>query len=186
LKVKHDLSDLEGCIHWCMKNEARCKEIAKNGLDFATSILRKDFIKTYFQKLLWSLSDYQDPVKITTPIPSPSPSPLPVPTPMRIPTPTPTPKPPIPTRKLSKSLTPCKSRCRRPTQPRSKKVRKRAEPKTKTCKESHVIKPTNNRCVKKCVDGYTRRLKDFKCVKECADGYTRRLEDFKCIKNKKQ
>ena len=202
LKVKNDLSDLDGCIHWCMKNEARCKEIAKNGLDFAMSILRKDFIKTYFQKVLWSLSDYQDPPQIATP----SPSPIPVPTPMRIPTPTPTPKPPVPIRKLSKSPAPAK---------KVNKTMKHKTSKTKTCKDGQEIKPSNNRCVKKCVDGYTRRLEDFKCVKnkntsshktakpktckegqeikpsnnrcvkKCVDGYTRRLEDFKCVKNKK-
>jgi hypothetical protein len=208
LKVKSDLSDLEGCIHWCMKNEARCKEIAKNGLDVAMSILQKDFIKTYVQKVLWSLSDYQEPAKVATP----SPSPIRVPTPTRIPTPTPTPKPPIPVRKLSKSTSPFKSRVR------AKKVSKTPQhktAKTKACKEGQEIKPSNNRCVKKCADGYTRRLEDFKCVKikntsthktgkpkkckegqeikpsnnrcvkKCADGYTRRLEDFKCVKNKK-
>jgi hypothetical protein len=202
LKVKNDLSDLEGCIHWCMKNESRCKEISKNGLDFATSILHKEFIKTYFQKVLWSLSDYQDPPKIATP----SPSPIPVPTPTRIPTPTPTPKPPVPIRKLSKSRAPAK---------KVSKTMKHKTTKTKTCKEGQEIKPTNNRCVKKCADGYTRTLEDFKCVKikntsthktvkpkkckegqeikpsnnrcvkKCPDGYTRRLEDFKCVKNKK-
>ena len=185
LKVKNDLSDLDNCIRWCMKNEARCKEIAKNGLDFAMSILRKDFIKTYVQKVLWSLSDYQDAAKVATPspspirvptptriptptptpspirIPTPSPSPIRVPTPTRIPTPSPTPNPPIPIRKLSNS------------KPHSKKVRKTTASKPTTpnptklkkCKEGQEIKPSNNRCVKKCADGYTRKQKDFKCVK---------------------
>jgi len=62
--VRPDLSDLESCIEWCMDNDSKCKEIAKNGLDFAISVFKKDFIKSYFQKLLWSLSDYQN---ISTP-----------------------------------------------------------------------------------------------------------------------
>ena len=60
LPIKSDLSDLESCIEWCIKNDDKCKLIAKNGLDFAISVLKKDYIKSYFQKVLWSLSDYQD------------------------------------------------------------------------------------------------------------------------------
>jgi len=58
LKIKHDLSDLESKIEWCLKNDAKCKEVAKNGLEFAMSVLQKDFMKTYFQKILWSVSNY--------------------------------------------------------------------------------------------------------------------------------
>lgn len=60
LPIKPDLSDLENCIEWCIKNDDKCKLIAKAGLDFAISVLKKEYIKSYFQKVLWSLSDYQD------------------------------------------------------------------------------------------------------------------------------
>jgi hypothetical protein len=56
--VKPDLSDLESAIEWCMKNDKKCKQIAQNGLNFAISVLKKEFIQSYVQKMLWSLSDY--------------------------------------------------------------------------------------------------------------------------------
>ena len=163
LKVKSDLSDLDNCIRWCMKHETKCKEIAKNGLDFAMSILSKEFIKTYFQKVLWSLSDYQDPPKVATPMPTPSPSPIRPPTPTRMPTPTPTPSPHIPVRKLSNS----NSRTKGVNKTSKNKTVKPKPTKPKKCKEDQVMNPNTKRCVKKCADGYTRD------------------EGFKCIKNKK-
>ena len=66
IEIKQDLSDLKERLDWCIKNDTKCKEIAQNGLNFAISILRKDFLKSYFQKILWSLSDYQQPTKKAT------------------------------------------------------------------------------------------------------------------------
>ena len=59
VKIKADLSDLKNRIEWCMKNDEKCKKIAQNGLDFAISVLNKEFIKSYVQTILWSLSDYE-------------------------------------------------------------------------------------------------------------------------------
>lgn len=50
IQIKPDLSDLESAIEWCMDNDDKCEQIAQNGLDFAISVLQKEFIKSYFQK----------------------------------------------------------------------------------------------------------------------------------------
>ena len=60
LPIKPDLSDLETKIKWCIKNDDKCKIIAQNGFDFAKRVLVKDFIQSYIQKMVWSLSDYTD------------------------------------------------------------------------------------------------------------------------------
>ena len=60
IEIDADLSNLEETIIWCLDNDETCKKIAKNGLDFAIDVLQKPFIKSYVQKILWSLSKYQD------------------------------------------------------------------------------------------------------------------------------
>ena len=60
IEIDADLSNLEETIVWCLDNDEKCKKIAKNGLDFAIDVLQKPFIKSYVQKILWSLSKYQD------------------------------------------------------------------------------------------------------------------------------
>jgi hypothetical protein len=55
--VKADLSDLLDVIRWCKKNDDKCQEIAKNGMQFARSILSKKNIQSYLQNMLWSLSE---------------------------------------------------------------------------------------------------------------------------------
>lgn len=54
--VKADLSDLLGVIQWCKKNDAKCREIAKVGMEFARSVLNEAYIKGYFKQLLWTVS----------------------------------------------------------------------------------------------------------------------------------
>ena len=61
--VKADLSDLLDVIRWCKNNDEKCQEIAKNGMEFARSILSKKNIQTYLQNALWSLTEHR-PVKI--------------------------------------------------------------------------------------------------------------------------
>jgi hypothetical protein len=60
IPIKPDLSDLEKKINWCLENDDKCKIISRKGLEFSMNILNGDFIKSYFQKILWELSPYQD------------------------------------------------------------------------------------------------------------------------------
>lgn len=57
--VKADLSDLLDVIRWCKKNDEKCQEIARNGMEFARSILSKKNIQSYLQNALWSLSEHR-------------------------------------------------------------------------------------------------------------------------------
>jgi hypothetical protein len=59
IPVKADLSDLLDVIRWCKKNDDKCREIAKNGMEFARSILSKKYIQSYLQNELWSLSEHR-------------------------------------------------------------------------------------------------------------------------------
>ena len=54
--VKDDLSDLEKQINWCIKNDDKCTNIAKNGLDFYNTYLSKEGTYKYFYDLLTNLS----------------------------------------------------------------------------------------------------------------------------------
>ena len=63
IPVKADLSDLLDVIRWCKKNDEKCQEIARNGMEFARSILSKKNIQSYLQNALWSLSEHRQ-VKI--------------------------------------------------------------------------------------------------------------------------
>jgi len=56
IPVKADLSDLLDVIRWCKTNDDKCQEIARNGMEFAKSILSKKYIQSYIQNALWSLS----------------------------------------------------------------------------------------------------------------------------------
>ena len=60
IPIKHDLSDLEKKMNWCLENDDKCKIISRKGLEFSINVLNGDFIKSYFQKILWELSPYQD------------------------------------------------------------------------------------------------------------------------------
>jgi hypothetical protein len=57
IPIKEDLSDLLHVINWCKNNDDECKKIAQNGMDFARSVLNRDFIQKYMQSILWSLCD---------------------------------------------------------------------------------------------------------------------------------
>lgn len=60
IPIKRDLSDLEKKINWCLENDDKCKMISRKGLEFSINVLNGDFIKSYFQKILWEISPYQD------------------------------------------------------------------------------------------------------------------------------
>lgn len=57
IPVKADLSDLLDVIRWCKKNDEKCREVARNGMEFARSILSKKYIQSYLQNAMWSLSE---------------------------------------------------------------------------------------------------------------------------------
>lgn len=54
--VKADLSDLLGVIEWCKKNDDVCKRIANTGMEFAKSVLNKEYIRNYFKQILWTVA----------------------------------------------------------------------------------------------------------------------------------
>jgi len=67
--VKADLSDLLGVIQWCKKNDAKCREIAKAGMEFAKSVLSEAYIKGYIKQLLWTASGAPKPKPVQVPVP---------------------------------------------------------------------------------------------------------------------
>jgi hypothetical protein len=50
--VKDDLSDLIDQINWCVKNDAKCKKIASNGVEFYNKYLTKDGLFNYIEQQL--------------------------------------------------------------------------------------------------------------------------------------
>lgn len=56
IEIKSDLSNLKSKLEWCKKNDTKCKEIAKNGYEFAKQILSKDYIEESISKLLWKVA----------------------------------------------------------------------------------------------------------------------------------
>lgn len=55
ISVKADLTNLIKKIKFCKANDDKCKEIAKNGMEFAKKALEPNFVKTAFQKILWAV-----------------------------------------------------------------------------------------------------------------------------------
>jgi len=53
ISVKSDLSDLDDVLEWCKNNDKKCQKIAKEGLSFATKVLTKEYLRDYFQRLLY-------------------------------------------------------------------------------------------------------------------------------------
>jgi hypothetical protein len=61
IPIKEDLSDLLHVINWCKNNDDECRKIAQNGLEFARSVLTREFIQNYMQSILWTLSPNIEP-----------------------------------------------------------------------------------------------------------------------------
>ena len=57
--IKSDLSDLENQIEWCIKNDDKCKKIAKNGLEFYEKYLSYNGTYSYFYNLISKLGSYR-------------------------------------------------------------------------------------------------------------------------------
>jgi hypothetical protein len=73
--VKSDLSNLHSCIKWCLKQDGKCEEIAKNGRELASSVLQKEYMKNHFQNIFWFFSNYRTPIRDKNPS-QPFPPPL--------------------------------------------------------------------------------------------------------------
>ncbi len=58
--VKSDLSDLVQIIKWCIKNDKKCEEIAKNATLFFNKYLTKDGILKYMKYILTNISKNRD------------------------------------------------------------------------------------------------------------------------------
>ena len=63
--VLSNLNDLEKQINWCIKSEDKCKQIAKNALDFYHKYLSKEGTYEYFHNLLNNLSTIRREPMIT-------------------------------------------------------------------------------------------------------------------------
>ena len=49
--INEDLSNLQDKLKWCIKNDEKCKNIAKGGMDFYEKYLTKEATFNYFNKL---------------------------------------------------------------------------------------------------------------------------------------
>jgi len=55
ISIKSDLSDINEVLEWCLKNDSKCKKIAEQGLKFATKVLTREFLQSYFSAMLNSI-----------------------------------------------------------------------------------------------------------------------------------
>jgi hypothetical protein len=55
ITIKSDLSDINEVLEWCLKNDSKCKKIAEQGLKFATKVLTREFLQSYFGAMLNSI-----------------------------------------------------------------------------------------------------------------------------------
>lgn len=56
IPIKEDLSDLIEKIKWCNENDAKCKQIVKNSLEFFEKYLSKNGIYDYVQQLMYQIT----------------------------------------------------------------------------------------------------------------------------------
>tara|TARA_B100001175_G_C19505224_1_gene640454 strand:- start:309 stop:2726 length:2418 start_codon:yes stop_codon:yes gene_type:complete len=67
ISIKSDLSDLIDKIKWCIKNDKKCKNIAKNAMDFYKKYLTKEGIFNYLQTLFINIHNninFKNPLDI--------------------------------------------------------------------------------------------------------------------------
>lgn len=63
--INHDLSNLKEKLQWCMKNDDKCENIAKNALKFYNSYLSTDATFKFFHQTLTNLSSLRrKPIQI--------------------------------------------------------------------------------------------------------------------------
>lgn len=59
------LDDIYAKIKWCKENDEKCRQIAKNALQFAETFLDKNGILDYLQKLLWDIYAFSGKISFT-------------------------------------------------------------------------------------------------------------------------
>lgn len=57
IRVKHDLSDLERTIQWCLSHDAVCEKIKNNAMAFYNTHFTKEFVYDYMADLCNSISN---------------------------------------------------------------------------------------------------------------------------------
>lgn len=57
--VKHDLSDLEETIRWCLEHDDICSQIAQNGIRFFEKYFTRAFVYSYMSDVLNGISETQ-------------------------------------------------------------------------------------------------------------------------------
>jgi hypothetical protein len=60
--VKHDLSDLEEIMQWCLDHDEQCKQIAENGRAFYKQYFTKDFVFDYLSDVFNKTSSIIGPL----------------------------------------------------------------------------------------------------------------------------
>ena len=58
IPVRSDLSDLEKQILWCRSHDAECQRIAQQGRQLALQASSREFIETFFAKVMFSVSPH--------------------------------------------------------------------------------------------------------------------------------
>ena len=56
ISIEHDLRDLNDVIQWCLANDAACKKISENAMDFYNSHFTQDFVYDYVSDMCNSIS----------------------------------------------------------------------------------------------------------------------------------
>jgi hypothetical protein len=64
--VKHDLSDLEETMRWCLENDDVCAQIAQNAIAFFNSHFTKEYVFSYMSDVMNGISEMQQPMTLGT------------------------------------------------------------------------------------------------------------------------
>ena len=63
--IKHDLSNLIEKIEWCLKNDAKCKQISINAMEFYNKYFTRDFIYDYLSNSINAISNKYEQLELT-------------------------------------------------------------------------------------------------------------------------
>ena len=64
--VKHDLSNLEETMRWCLENDEVCAQIAQNAASFFNSHFTKEYVYSYMSDVMNGISEMQQPMTLGT------------------------------------------------------------------------------------------------------------------------
>ena len=62
--VKHDLSDLEETMRWCLEHDDVCAQIAQNALAFFAKYFTREFVFSYMSDVMNGISERQHPLTL--------------------------------------------------------------------------------------------------------------------------